>query len=141
MEHKLKDMYDEIYEERAIWEKEKEELKGMINLDSEVVPINVGGTLHMMTERDVLRQVPNSLLAKMFNGMHELKQIDGEYFLDRDGQTFLHVVNFLRNDRTVYPEFADRNDEIHFFKELDHWGIPVRPGMKKPYTSHEPAQA
>ena len=55
MEGKLKEMYDEIFEERAIWEREKDELKGLINLDSEVVPINVGGTLHMMTERDVLR--------------------------------------------------------------------------------------
>jgi len=22
----------------------------------------------------------------------------------------------------------DRNDEIHFFKELDYWKIPTRPG-------------
>ena len=46
----------------------------MVKLDSEVVAINVGGTHHMMTERDVLRLVPGSTLEKMFNGLHELKK-------------------------------------------------------------------
>lgn len=98
----------------------------MVKLDSEVVAINVGGTHHMMTERDVLRLVPGSTLEKMFNGLHELKKIDEEVFLDRDGKTFQYLVNYLRNDREVFPEFVDPNDEIHFFKELDFWKIPTR---------------
>jgi hypothetical protein len=102
----------------------------MVNLDSEVIPLNVGGTHHIMTERDVLRLVPGSTLEKMFNGMHELKKIDGEVFLDRDGRSFLHLVNYLRNNREVFPEFMDRNDEIHFFKELDYWKIPTT-GMER----------
>jgi hypothetical protein len=36
----------------------------------------------------------------------------------------------LRNDREVFPEFMDRNDEIHFFKELDFWKVPVKPTSK-----------
>jgi hypothetical protein len=35
-------------------------------------------------------------------------------------------VNYLRNDREVFPEFVDPNDEIHFFKELDFWKIPTK---------------
>ena len=62
----------------------------------------------------------------MFNGLHELKKIDGEVFLDRDGRTFQYLVNYLRNNREVFPEFIDPNDEIHFFKELDFWKIPTR---------------
>jgi len=42
----------------------------------------------MMTERDVLRLVPGSILEKMFNGMHNLKKVDNAVFLDRDGTTF-----------------------------------------------------
>lgn len=80
----------------------------------------------MMTERDVLRLCKNSTLEKMFNGMHELKKIEDEVFLDRDGTTFQHLVNYLRNDREVLPEFSDRNDELQFFKELDFWKVPVR---------------
>ena len=96
------------------------------NLDSEVVALNVGGTAHLMTERDVLRLCPESTLAKMFSGMHELKKIDGEVFLDRDGTTFQHLVNYLRNDRTVLPEFSDKNDEIMFYKEADFWKVPLK---------------
>ena len=62
----------------------------------------------------------------MFSGLHELKKINDEVFLDRDGKTFLYIVNYLRNHREVFPEFVDPNDEIHFFKELDFWKIPTK---------------
>lgn len=126
MQQKLDEKQAEIQKERDQWEKDKAEIAAMVKLDSEVVALNVGGTHHMMTERDVLRLVPGSTLEKMFNGLHELKKIDEEVFLDRDGKTFQFLVNYLRNDREVFPEFVDPNDEIHFFKELDFWKIPTR---------------
>jgi hypothetical protein len=132
MQKRLNDKYDKILDERARWEKEKAEIAALVNMDSEVIALNVGGTAHLMTERDVLRHVPGSTLEKMFNGMHELKKIDGEVFLDRDGKTFQYLVNYLRNKRQVFPEFIDYNDEKHFFKELDFWKIPVKEQMKKP---------
>jgi len=55
--------------------------------------------------------------------MHELKKIGEEVFLDRDGKTFETLLNYLRNDRKVFPEFSDKNSEIHFYKELHFWGI------------------
>ena len=60
----------------------------MVNLSGDVVHLNVGGTHHLTTERDVLTSVPDSVLARMFNGLHELKKINDEVFLDRDGTTF-----------------------------------------------------
>ena len=45
----------------------------MVKLDSEVVKLNVGGTHHIQTEKAVLRSVEDSVLAKMFSDMHELK--------------------------------------------------------------------
>ena len=130
MQRDLNEKYLAIQKERDAWEKEKDEIKGMINLDSEVVSLNVGGTHHLKTERDVLRLCKGSTLEKMFNGMHDLKKIDDAVFLDRDGKTFQYLVNYLRNDRTVFPEFMDKNDEVHFFKELDFWKVPVKPGTK-----------
>ena len=89
MQAKLNARWQQIKAERAQWEIEQSEIKEMAgNLDSEVVALNVGGTAHLMTERDVLRLCPESTLAKMFSGMHELKKIEGEVFLDRDGTTF-----------------------------------------------------
>lgn len=65
----------------------------------------------MMTERDVLRSCKGSVLDRMFSGLHQLKVIDNQVFLDRDGKAFQHLVNYLRNDRELFPEFADANDE------------------------------
>ena len=130
MQRDLNEKYLAIQKERDLWEKEKDDIKGLINLDSEVVSLNVGGTHHLKTERDVLRLCKGSTLEKMFNGMHDLKKIDDAVFLDRDGRTFQYLVNYLRNDRSVFPEFQDKNDEVHFFKELDFWKVPVRPNTK-----------
>jgi hypothetical protein len=130
MQRKLNEKNDLINQERLDWEKDKGDMAELVNLDSEVIPLNVGGTHHLMTERDVLRLCKGSILEKMFSGNHELKKIDGEVFLDRDGKTFLNLVNYLRNDREVFPEFMDKNDEIHFFKELDFWKIPTKYPVK-----------
>ena len=128
MQAKLNEKNAMILLERQKWEMEKSVVKEMVDMESEVIPLNVGGTHHLMTERAVLTLCKGSVLESMFNGLHELKKINDEVFLDRDGQTFLNLVNYLRNDRFVFPEFLDRNDEIHFFKELDYWKIPTRPG-------------
>ena len=71
----------------------------------------------------VLQLCPESNLAKIFSGMHELKKIDEEIFLDRDGVAFETLINYLRNDRKVFPEFVDKNSENQFYKELHYWGI------------------
>jgi hypothetical protein len=42
----------------------------------------------------------------------EKKKIGEEIFLDRDGATFLNLVNYLRNHMTLFPEFMDKNEEI-----------------------------
>ena len=53
----------------------------------------------------------------------DLKKVDDEVFLDRDGTTFESLVNYLRNDRKVFPEFTEKNAENHFYKEMHYWGI------------------
>ena len=104
----------QILTEKERWEIDREEIRARINLNGDVVAINVGGTHHMMTERDVLQSCKGSILEKMFNGLHELKIIDNEVFLDRDGPTFTHLVNYLRNNREVLPDFYDQNEEKLF---------------------------
>ena len=62
-------------------------------------------------------------MFKVFSGTHELKKKDDEIFLDRDGTAFETLVNYLRNERKVFPEFSDKNSENMFYKELHYWGI------------------
>ena len=97
MQNVLNEKYASIKLERDEWEREKEEIRSFVKLDSEVISLNVGGNTHIQTEKDVLRSVPNSMLAKLFSDMHELKTIEGEVFLDRDGKTFETLINYLRN--------------------------------------------
>lgn len=76
-----------------------------------------------MVSQKVLASVQGSSLQKMFSGMHNLKKVDNSIFLDRDGLTFQTLVNYLRNDRKVYPEFENANDQKQFTEELNFWGI------------------
>lgn len=122
MQKVLNDKYALIKTERELWEDEKAQIQQNCKFDSEVITINSGGKM-IQTETAVLQSVPNSLLAKTFSGMHELKKVDNDVFLDRDGKTFETLVNYLRNDRRVFPDFIYKNDEINFFKELHFWGI------------------
>jgi hypothetical protein len=46
---------------------------------------------------------PDSLLAKMFDGGFELKEIEGYVFIDRNGYMFEMMLDFLRNDCEQWP--------------------------------------
>jgi hypothetical protein len=115
--------YNKIQKERDDWEVEKEAIKKMHPIPGEVITLNVGGRTHIQTEKEVLTSVPGSKLAALFSEMHELKKVDDEVFLDRDGATFETLVNYLRHDRKVYPEFTERNSQNMFLKELQYWHI------------------
>ena len=119
----MNEKYGLIKIEKDKWETEKEEIKNLAKVDMEVVSLNIGGTHHIQTDKQVLTLCEGSNLAKIFSGMHEVKKIDDEIFLDRDGQAFETLVNYLRNDRKVFPEFNDKNSENMFYKELNYWGI------------------
>lgn len=93
------------------------------NFGSEVLNLNIGGTAQIMVTQKVLTSVPNSQLAKMFSGMHEVKKVEDSVFLDRDGKTFQTLINYLRNDRKIYPEFDNQNEQRLFVEELNFWGI------------------
>ena len=123
MQKKLNDKFYMIQKEKDDWELEKEEIKKLHKIDAEIVSLNVGGRAHIHTAKEVLTSVEGSKLAALFSEMHELKKVDDEIFLDRDGSTFETLVNYLRNDRKIFPEFIEKNSENMFFKELQYWGI------------------
>lgn len=96
--------------EKQEWEIEKKLISIKYGLP-EVLELNVGGTQKIMVSHNIICSIPESTLAKLFKGNHELKKCDdGSIFLDRDGKTFNYLVNYLRNNRRVYPEFSDVND-------------------------------
>jgi hypothetical protein len=60
------------------------------------VKLDVGG-VHFTTSLTTLMTEPESMLAAMFSGRHELeKDDDGRVFIDRDGELFKYVLQYLR---------------------------------------------
>ena len=123
LQQKMNEKYGLVKVQKDTFEKEQKEIKDRIKIDGEILSLNIGGTHHISTEQSVLQSVPGSELCKVFSGTHELKKKDDEIFLDRDGTAFETLVNYLRNERKVFPEFSDKNSENMFYKELHHWGI------------------
>lgn len=62
----------------------------------EHIELNVGGKLYDTTVTTLTR-FPNNLIGKMFTGQVPIsKDAKGRYFIDRDGEMFSHILNFLR---------------------------------------------
>ena len=59
----------------------------------------------------------------MFSGRHEIQKHNGRLFIDRQGESFINMINYLRNGK--YPIFKDKNEEINFYEELNFWQIPI----------------
>ncbi|XP_072440730.1 BTB/POZ domain-containing protein KCTD4 isoform X1 [Chiloscyllium punctatum] len=74
------------------------------NCKSSVITINVGGHLYT-TQRSTLTKYTDSLPEALVNGkIQNTVDADGNYFIDRDGTLFRHVLNFLRNGELLLPE-------------------------------------
>jgi hypothetical protein len=92
-----------------------------LSIDNAPVHSDVGGCVYT-SSLDTLTKHPASRLSKMFNGtlpivLDSLKQ---HYFIDRDGKTFRHVLNFMRTNRLVLPDnfddFETLLDEAKFYE-------------------------
>uniref|UniRef100_A0A8D0BBS1 Potassium channel tetramerization domain containing 11 n=1 Tax=Salvator merianae TaxID=96440 RepID=A0A8D0BBS1_SALMN len=69
-----------------------------------LVTLNVGGKVYSTT-LETLTRFPDSMLGAMFRGPQPaLTDSCGNYFIDRDGKTFRHILNFLRFGRLDLPE-------------------------------------
>lgn len=69
------------------------------------VHIDVGGTIYT-SSLETLTKYSESRLAKLFSGgipivLDSLKQ---HYFIDRDGESFKHILNFMRNSKLLVPD-------------------------------------
>ena len=74
----------------------------------DIMRLNVGGMIYT-TSRSTLCKYPDSMLGAMFGGKFEMIYDDaGCAFIDRDGDMFRHVLNFLRTGRLLLSkEFND----------------------------------
>lgn len=75
---------------------------------AEIIHLNVGGTVYTTT-RSTLCRYPDSMLGAMFRGdIPSRLDHNGHYFIDRDGECFKYILNFLRSTKLSLPnDFKD----------------------------------
>ena len=84
------------------------------------VRINVGGH-YFTTTRQTLTKNPNSMLNRMFSKeFNEKPDVDGAFFIDRDGTHFRLILNYLRTTELSFPEgetaFRELQAEAQFYQ-------------------------
>ena len=87
----------ETEEKRRALEEEKAAMEGAHTFQKNWIKLNVGGH-RFETSLQTLTSVPDTYFSSFFSGRFELKpNQDNEYYIDRDGRLFNHVLNFLRD--------------------------------------------
>ena len=83
--------------------------------------LNVGGS-KFETTLSTLTRHPDSMLAVMFSGRHEVpRDDDGYVFIDRDGTHFRIILNFLRTGVLDVPKSQKAANELT--RELQYYQL------------------
>ncbi|GBG61657.1 hypothetical protein CBR_g23172 [Chara braunii] len=95
----------------------------------EIVYLNVGG-VHLATSPDTLRTDRSSMLAVMQRWEWRIPSKEKcEIFIDRDGERFKHVLNYLRNGTVHLGQ--EPQDRVRYFELLEEAEYFNLDGMKQ----------
>jgi hypothetical protein len=88
---------------------ERRKIDNLTRVSEDRIKLDIGGC-HYTTTKTTLCRFSNSLLGVMFSGRHMLPVTrDDAYFIDRDGEYFKYILNFLRSER---GDFSLANFEL-----------------------------
>eukprot|EP01130_Rhizamoeba_saxonica_P005588 TRINITY_DN2229_c0_g1_i4.p1 TRINITY_DN2229_c0_g1~~TRINITY_DN2229_c0_g1_i4.p1 ORF type:complete len:308 (-),score=59.17 TRINITY_DN2229_c0_g1_i4:38-961(-) len=87
---------------------------------SRAVKLNIGGKKYTTTMQTLMNH-PNSMFSVMFSGRHSLQPDDkGYYFIDRDGEYFGYILNYLREgDIEIHKSHIAKR----LLREADFYGL------------------
>ena len=111
--------------EKNEWEAIKKKLESVSNPADSLIQLDAGG-IDITCNVGLFTREEGSFLAKMFMSGDQykpMKREDGKIFIDRDGEIFQQVVNYLRNGKAELPEFYSMKERKAFFQELEFWHI------------------
>lgn len=94
--------------------------------NADLVKLNVGGNFYMTSVATLTRE-PNSFFSDLFGseGLELHKKVarrfrNGVYFIDRDGELFAYVLDYLRTGKLLLPEcfreLARLREEVEFYR-------------------------
>mgnify|MGYP001319929566 CR=1 FL=1 len=112
---------ESVQQERQQLETMKAAVDGNIEQFKQRVKLNVGGS-KFETTLSTLTRHPDSMLAVMFSGRHEVpRDDDGYVFIDRDGTHFRIILNFLRTGALDVPTSQKAASELT--RELQYYQL------------------
>jgi hypothetical protein len=104
----------------------------------DTVQFDLGGKIFKIS-RALIDEHPDTMLAKMISEAWENENDkDKPLFIDRDGDLFAHVLNYLRYGSIDLPPSTPKT---MFQRELDYYGIATEDGTIQPNSFHECVKA
>eukprot|EP00484_Ammonia_sp_Unknown_P022920 CAMPEP_0197035656 /NCGR_PEP_ID=MMETSP1384-20130603/13390_1 /TAXON_ID=29189 /ORGANISM="Ammonia sp." /LENGTH=340 /DNA_ID=CAMNT_0042465743 /DNA_START=43 /DNA_END=1062 /DNA_ORIENTATION=+ len=88
----------------------------------EIVTLNVGGIKYTTTIQ-TLTGFDGYLGARFSSKYAIMPSQDGTYFIDRDGELFKYVLEYLRTGRVFLPSTWDHQDLCRFLIEAEYYSI------------------
>ena len=115
-------------------EKEKNKIKtNSININikqekEEITQFELSDGQKIKANNTNIIKYPNSVLAAYLNPENKAPKRNGNYFIDREPQTFKNMIYYLEHNKL--PLFKSSNEEKKFFSELTYWKIPIHISSK-----------
>eukprot|EP00594_Rhizosolenia_setigera_P002672 CAMPEP_0178953730 /NCGR_PEP_ID=MMETSP0789-20121207/8583_1 /TAXON_ID=3005 /ORGANISM="Rhizosolenia setigera, Strain CCMP 1694" /LENGTH=217 /DNA_ID=CAMNT_0020635025 /DNA_START=44 /DNA_END=697 /DNA_ORIENTATION=- len=94
------------------------------NNTSKTVKLNVGGRKHEVSRDLVMDNNKCTMLSRLVSETW-LEDPEKEVFIDRNGDTFSYVLDYLRHGEIMLPRTVTKDT---FLKELDFFSIDTVPG-------------
>ena len=98
--------------------------------DGKMIGLNIGGHVYLTTRWTLDRSDQHSRLRESVFGTPQSRlfappqaptDAQGNFFFDRDGTLFRHILNYLRHDRLFLPENFDEFDLL--IVEAEFYGL------------------
>jgi len=103
-----------------------------------LIKLNVGGC-KFLTTLATLTSVEDSKLHKMFTGKLPLCKDDKDnVFLDRNGDTFAHILDFLRDGKLILPDDPFKRQKIKEEMEYFELSEKKKSGSSNPKWALDP---
>eukprot|EP01071_Lankesteria_metandrocarpae_P006172 Lankesteria_metandrocarpae@DN4266_c0_g1_i10.p1 len=117
---------EKFRQEYAVFQNERRRVVDVSIATESMADVNVGGVI-FQSSRHTLVQQPGSLLEALFSGRHKMpRDREGRIFVDRDGELFRIILNFLR-DPSTHPLPRDAAESDAILKESAFYGINFFP--------------
>eukprot|EP01125_Pyxidicula_operculata_P002677 TRINITY_DN12523_c0_g1_i1.p1 TRINITY_DN12523_c0_g1~~TRINITY_DN12523_c0_g1_i1.p1 ORF type:complete len:303 (+),score=35.94 TRINITY_DN12523_c0_g1_i1:50-958(+) len=131
LNQKVEERVKYLEEKERCWNSLEEKLKA--NKEKGIkVTLNIGGT-KFTTYKETLLCEKDTYFTAMLSSDNWLPDDDGEYFIDRDPQCFMVILNYLRTGKWDTRRLSEHDMDI-FREDLEYYQIKNSPPGFRPWV-------